>query len=110
MVAIDQVLTQQNQDSDDESLTEHLSKVDELGNGSWFKLSKDDGEVRCKLAAALPKLNKYIFVNHAGIKVHECCRVEFAKMLQSGRICLIDNGAVFDRALKAVVQNLRKPG
>ncbi|GAA3910106.1 DUF1631 domain-containing protein [Litoribacillus peritrichatus] len=109
MVAIDQVLTQQNQDVDDDSLNEYLAKVDDFGNGSWFKLTKEETEIRCKLAAALPKLNKYIFVNHAGIKAHECCRVEFAKMLQSGQISLIDNGAVFDRALKAVVQTLRKP-
>ncbi|GLQ33377.1 DUF1631 domain-containing protein [Litoribrevibacter albus] len=109
MAAIDQVLTQQSQDHEDDSLAEYLQKVDEFGTGSWFRMTKDDGEVRTKLAAALPKLNKYILVNHAGMKVHECTRAEFAKMLRDGRISLIDNGAVFDRALKSVVQNLRMP-
>ena len=108
MAAIDQVLTQQVEE-DDASLVEFVKKVDEFGAGSWFRMVKDGEEVRTKLAAALPKLNKYIFVNHAGIKIHESNRKEFAQMLQSGRINLIDNGAVFDRALKAVVQNLRTP-
>ncbi|MFC3150812.1 DUF1631 domain-containing protein [Litoribrevibacter euphylliae] len=109
MAAIDQVLTQQSHDSDDDSLGEFLQKIDDFGAGSWFRMSKDEGEIRTKLAAALPKLDKYILVNHAGMKVHECGKVEFAKMLRDGRISLIDNGAVFDRALKSVVQNLRTP-
>lgn len=109
MAAIDQVLTQQSHESDDDSLSEFLQKIDDFGAGSWFRMTKDDHEIRTKLAAALPKLDKYILVNHAGMKVHECGKVEFARMLRDGRISLIDNGAVFDRALKSVVQNLRTP-
>lgn len=109
MEAIDQVLVQQTEEVEDASLAEYLKKVDEFGSGSWFRMTKEEGEIRTKLAAALPKLNKYIFVNHAGMKLHECNQVEFARMLKEGRIQLIDNGAVFDRALKSVVQNLRAP-
>ena len=107
LVAIDQVLTQQVQD--DDSLSEFLDKVDTVSNGSWFKRVDEGEETRCKLAAALPRLDKYIFVNHAGIKVHECTRSVFAKQLQSGSLTLIDSGSVFDRALRAVVKNLRQP-
>jgi hypothetical protein len=110
MAAIDQVLVQQNSETNMQALKPYLSKVDEFCNGSWFQFHKGGEETRTKLAASLPKLDKYIFVNHAGMKVHECNKVEFAELLKSKVMKYIDNGSVFDRALKSVVKSLRSSG
>jgi hypothetical protein len=110
MAAIDQVLVQQNTETNMQALKPYLSKVDEFCNGSWFQFDKGGEETRTKLAASLPKLDKYIFVNHAGMKVHECNKVEFAELLKSKGMKYIDNGSVFDRALKSVVKSLRSSG
>jgi hypothetical protein len=48
-----------------------------------------------------------VFVNRMGLKVIEKTRVELAHEMRRGRLTLLEQGALIDRALNAVVGNLR---
>ncbi|GAB2196349.1 DUF1631 domain-containing protein [Sessilibacter sp. MAH4] len=85
-----------------------LDQVDGLSQGSWFELKEGSAPIRCRLAAILRPMGKYIFVNRSGMKVAEKDRPELALCLQSGSIRMLDNSMLFDRALESVISNLRQ--
>jgi hypothetical protein len=86
----------------------HLALVGNITQGSWFEMQSDDGQkFRCRLAAIIRATGKYIFVNRSGMKVAEETRMSLALALKSGRLHLLDDGMLFDRALEAVIGNLR---
>lgn len=87
---------------------QHLALVSNITQGSWFEMQSDDGQkFRCRLAAIIRATGKYIFVNRSGMKVAEESRMSLALALKSGRLHLLDDGMLFDRALEAVIGNLR---
>jgi Protein of unknown function (DUF1631) len=87
---------------------QHLALVGNLTQGSWFEMQSDDGQkFRSRLAAIIRATGKYIFVNRAGVKVAEETRMSLALALKSGRLQILDDGMLFDRALEAVIGNLR---
>jgi hypothetical protein len=87
---------------------QHLVLVGNITQGSWFEMQSDDGQkVRCRLAAIIRATGKYIFVNRSGVKVAEETRMTLAMALKSGRLQVLDDGMLFDRALEAVIGNLR---
>ncbi len=87
---------------------QHLALVGNITQGSWFEMQSDDGQkFRCRLAAIIRATGKYIFVNRSGVKVAEETRMSLAMALKSGRLQVLDDGMLFDRALEAVIGNLR---
>jgi hypothetical protein len=84
--------------------------IESLGTGCWFQLQPADGKAsqRCKLAAIISFSGKYIFVNRNGLKVAEFARQELARCFDEGRISLLDENQLFDRALESVIGNLRQ--
>lgn len=98
-------------DEDADSLPEgdqHLVLVGNLTQGSWFEMQSEDGQkFRSRLAAIIRTTGKYIFVNRSGVKVAEETRMSLALALKSGRLQVLDDGMLFDRALEAVIGNLR---
>lgn len=87
---------------------QHLSLVANLTQGSWFEMQSEDGQkFRSRLAAIIRATGKYIFVNRSGVKVAEETRMSLALALKSGRLQVLDDGMLFDRALEAVIGNLR---
>ncbi|RYZ89997.1 MAG: DUF1631 family protein, partial [Moraxellaceae bacterium] len=87
---------------------QHLVLVGNITQGSWFEMQSDDGQkFRCRLAAIIRATGKYIFVNRSGMKVAEETRMTLAMALKSGRLQVLDDGMLFDRALEAVIGNLR---
>jgi hypothetical protein len=69
----------------------------------------DGGErLRCKLATIVQPGNRYIFVNRRGMKVAEKNRMELAIALKQRTLAILDESQVFDRALEAVIGNLRQ--
>lgn len=96
---------------EDEITEDHpaLQHVDGLAVGMWVEFS--DGEeqnVRCKLAAKINAIDKFIFVNRQGVKVVEKTRMGLAKELRDGSVRIISDGALFSRALESVIGNLRE--
>ncbi len=94
---------------------EHLSEDDEfyikaekLHVGAWVEMRQGvEKKYRAKLAAITKPNIKYIFVNRAGMKVSERSLMGLAVELQRRTIVLLDDSALFDRALQAVIGNLR---
>ena len=86
---------------------EWLQKAESLRVGSWIELARDENRVRCKLAAFIKATGKYIFVNRSGAKVAEYLLQELAADMESGRISMLDDGLIFDRALESIIDNLR---
>ena len=86
-----------------------LEQVDALRPGIWVELEEeDDARLRCKLTAIIESTGKYVFVNRTGMKVLEKTRMGLALEFQQGRIRVLDDNLLFDRALDAVVGKLRQ--
>ncbi len=86
-----------------------LEQVDRFAQGSWFEVSEANKPAyRCRLAAVIKAVDKYIFVNRNGMKVAEKTREELAVALQQGQFSMLDDGMLFDRALESVIGNLRE--
>jgi len=81
--------------------------VESLQTGSWFELKIDDVTMRVKLAAIITSVDKYFFVNNTGKKVAEYSKPELAHEFRRENITQLDDGALFDRALKSIVSNFR---
>jgi hypothetical protein len=88
--------------------SQHLALVNNITQGTWFEMQGEAGEkYRCRLAAIIRSVGKYIFVNRSGMKVAEENRESLAIALQTKRLTILDDGMLFDRALEAVIGTLR---
>jgi hypothetical protein len=86
-----------------------LEQLESLNEGVWVELTQDSGErLRCKLAAIVEPGDKYVFVNRRGMKVAERTRTGLAVALKAEHLTVLDESQVFDRALEAVIGNLRQ--
>lgn len=81
--------------------------VESLQAGSWFQLKIQDKPKRIKLAAVISSIGKYIFVNNTGKKIAEYSKLELILEFRRHNITQLDDGALFDRALKSIVTNFR---
>ena len=79
-----------------------------MRTGQWVEFTEDGQAQRCRLAANLRHGSKLVFINRRGIKVCEHSAMTLAVALQQGRAKLVEDGALFDRALEAVIGDLRK--
>ncbi|OZY83906.1 hypothetical protein CBP51_19055 [Cellvibrio mixtus] len=87
---------------------QHLALVNNITQGTWFEMQGEAGEkYRCRLAAIIRSVGKYIFVNRSGMKVAEESRESLAIALQTKRLTILDDGMLFDRALESVISSLR---
>ena len=93
----------------DEELEPYLHQIDQFQVSNWFELTVSESEpkLRIRLAAIIPTIGKYVFVNRTGIKVADYLRTDLAKNLQRGDLRLLNDGVLFDRALESIVSNLR---
>ena len=87
--------------------TEISQTIEQLRAGSWVELEIDGEFKRSKLAARISSSGKYIFVNRNGMKMAEFLTYELCRNLQEGTMKILDDEALFDRALESVISNLR---
>ncbi|MCZ6855880.1 MAG: DUF1631 family protein, partial [Gammaproteobacteria bacterium] len=86
-----------------------LNQIKGLVEGSWVELMQEDGtRSRCRLAAVVQPGNRYVFVNRRGMKVAQKSARELAVELKQKSLTILDESQVFDRALQAVIGNLRQ--
>ncbi len=86
----------------------YIEMANRLRVGSWVEVrTEDQPRFRAKLAAKVPPEDTHIFVNRSGIKVLELPLRDLAGKLQLDAIRMLDDGALFDRALQSVITNLR---
>ena len=88
---------------------EYLDLVGKLQEGSWVEITQPSGEVlRAKLSTIIEPGGRYIFVNRRGMKVAEKSRPGLAVELKRGSLRILEESQIFDRALQAVIGNLRQ--
>lgn len=88
---------------------EFVEEINRLREGIWVELTQESGDkVRCKLAAIIKPGDRYVFVNRRGMKVVEKTRMGLAIELKKKTLTVLDESQVFDRALQAVIGNLRQ--
>lgn len=88
---------------------EHYEIVKKINVGTWIEVTEQDKPaMRCKLTTIVEPGTRYVFVNRRGMKVAEYGRLDLAELVAADNLTLLDESEVFDRALQAVVGNLRK--
>lgn len=103
-----QTAIQRQQELEDAAVSEFITKIDQLEIGNWVEFRLVNGaSFRCKLSAIIEEADCFVFVNRMGLKVIEKTRVELAHELRRGRLTMLEQGALIDRALNAVVGSLR---
>ncbi|MCG8613117.1 MAG: DUF1631 domain-containing protein [Pseudomonadales bacterium] len=86
-----------------------IASINNIEEGDWLELPLINGNLfRCKLSAIMKDTDTYIFVNRTGLKVMEKSKSELVKDLTEGRLKILQQGHLVDRALNAVTSNLRK--
>ncbi len=98
-------------EGDPEPLDEDHPRVKEIrkmATGAWVEFRKGDGGLRCKLAANIRDGEKLIFINRRGIKLCEYSAPGFAALLENDLARIIEESAVFDKALETMIGDLRK--
>ena len=85
-----------------------ITAVRELKVGTWIEFLDEHGaKERAKLSWISPISSKYLFVNRKGLKVADRTLVQLASDLAEGRITVLEEVPLFDRALDAIVERLK---
>ncbi|MEY1662580.1 DUF1631 family protein [Isoalcanivorax beigongshangi] len=87
-----------------------LRQARQLKPGRWLHFAAEAGgePQRCKVVANLRGGDKIVLVNGRGIKVREESAASLAVALANGTVTLVDDQGLFDRALEAVIGDLRR--
>ncbi|MDV9031272.1 DUF1631 domain-containing protein [Pseudomonas sp. RAC1] len=84
-----------------------LQQVRRLRLGTWVELHDEDEPLRCKLVARVEGSDRLVFANRTGMKVREWSSAGLALALRRGEARVLDDGLLFERALEAVLEELR---
>lgn len=77
--------------------------------GNWVEFVAADGQRdRAKLSWISPISGKYLFVNRRGLKVCDMTLAQLAGSIQDGSTVVLEEVPLFDRALDAIVERLKK--
>ena len=70
-------------------------------------MDEQGAKERAKLSWISPISSKYLFVNRKGLKVADRTLVQLASDLAEGRVTVLEEVPLFDRALDAIVERLK---
>lgn len=89
---------------------EHMARVRQLKVGDWLEFSSPDepSGQRAKLSWISPISGKYLFVNRRGLKVADKSAAQLADEFSRGAAIVLEELPLFDRALDAIVERLRR--
>lgn len=80
-----------------------------LKEGDWVEFREDEKEpVQARLSYVSPYGSTYVFSNRKGVKVAEHSLYQLTRDLRTGRIVVLENVPLFDRAFTGLVGMLRK--
>ncbi|WP_372971288.1 DUF1631 domain-containing protein [Marinobacter sp.] len=103
-----QTAIQRQQELEDAAIAEYVAQIDAIEIGNWVEFNLVNGaSFRCKLSAIIEEADGFVFVNRMGLKVIEKSRTDLAHEMRRGRLTVLEQGALIDRALDAVVGSLR---
>jgi hypothetical protein len=108
IATVHQTAVERQQELEDAAISEFVAQIDGIEIGNWVEFRLVNGaNFRCKLSAIIDEADCFVFVNRMGLKVIEKTRIELAHEMRRGRLTLLEQGALIDRALDAVVGTLR---
>lgn len=83
--------------------------LESMQKGCWIELLDDiKSRRRGKLAGIVGPAWKYVFVNNKGKLVAELNRARLATELDEGKVTLLDNSNLFDKAIKAAIDDIKE--
>jgi hypothetical protein len=92
----------------DDAVIEWMDVARQLKAGTWFEFLKDDGSrERAKLLWISTIRALYLFVNRNGLKIAEKTAGELAEELHRQRAVILEEAALVNRALDAILTRLR---
>jgi hypothetical protein len=108
IATVHQTAVERQQELEEAAISEYVAQIDSIEIGNWVEFRLVNGaSFRCKLSAIIEEADCFVFVNRMGLKVIEKTRIELAHEMRRGRLTLLEQGALIDRALDAVVGTLR---
>lgn len=89
--------------------TPGLAEARALKVGNWIEYQAEEGtRDRAKLSWVSPISGKYLFVNRRGLKVCDMTLHTLAESIAKGSTVVLEEVPLFDRALDAIVERLKK--
>lgn len=85
-----------------------VRQVERLRIGTWVEVLDEDEPLRCKLVARIDSSDRLVFANRTGMKAREWNAGSLAQALHRGDVRVLDDGLLFERALEAVLEGLRR--
>ena len=83
-------------------------RLSEVQKGCWIELCDDiKSRKRGKLAGIVGPSWKYVFVNNKGKLVAELNRARLAVEIKEGKVTVLDNSHLFDKAIKAAIDDIK---
>ena len=102
---------QEDELAEDEQIEdEHTAAAAEMKLGTWLEFAVDDKKRRGKLAWKSVVMGEYVFVDRRYKVVAERTLASLASDLRHGRATLVEDVAMFDRALDKVLNGLMTSG
>ncbi len=82
--------------------------VTQLKRGTWIEFQQEDGSLaRAKLAWISPMRGIYLFTNRLGQRAMSINAKGLAEQFREGRVQIIDNAPLVDRAVEALLSRLQ---
>jgi len=102
--------SKEDEEEEFENIDDEFSKlVPKLKIGTWFEFTRpEQSPVRAKLSWISPLSGKYLFVNSRGLKITDKTSPALAAGLRNKTIRTINRTAIFDRALSAIADKIKK--
>ena len=107
---IEEIIEPSNDQEEHENIDDkHAKVISALKTGTWLEFSRDGNTaVRAKLSWISPITGKYLFVNSRGLKITDKTDLALAAGLRNKSIRVLQQVALFDRALSAIANKLKK--
>ena len=107
---IEEIIEPTDTEENYEQIDDDFSKtISSLKTGTWLEFSKGSNTaVRAKLSWISPITGKYLFVNSRGLKITDKTDLALAAGLRDKSIRILQQVALFDRALSAIASKLKK--
>ncbi|MBS3803122.1 MAG: DUF1631 domain-containing protein, partial [Oleiphilaceae bacterium] len=97
------------QELEDIGIGQYIGLIANIEVGHWVEFKLVNGSrFRCKLSAVIEEADCFVFVNRMGLKVIEKSRTQLAHDIKNERLVMLQQNPLFDRALGAVMGDLRR--
>lgn len=105
---IEEIIEPSEDDSHEELEDKYLKLVKSMKIGTWLEFIRDENNnIRAKLSWISPITAKYLFVNSRGLKISDKSNINLAAGLKDKTIRILQQVALFDRALSSIADKLK---